>query len=321
MLDSKNPPIHIWIYNHAFYGISDQIDFCVSAFRQNGYVVSVGRQPKVAALNLVLENFSDMTKDVLINFCQKHKKKVGVVMTEHMNFIDNEIIFHGAPIATDNDYMAGGTQVHRVENLLRSHESIRALFVLGDLPELKNISEMMKGIGVHSIPFPNIELNKSYLISDKNVKNYDVLFTGVNTKYRSQILNKIKNSKTTVYSPSGFVSRNRRNALNVDAKVVLNIPQSEKWNWISSMRVMAALRSGRAAASIGTTDNSMASAACVQLDIKDGHWVEVLKDYIGDWKQMYLDMFENYSSMAEDYSQTRGFPNGVFEYWAITDGL
>ena len=85
------------------------------------------------------------------------------------------------------------------------------------------MSEIMKGFRVHSIPFPNIELNNSYLNSDKNDRNY-------------------------------------------------------------------------------------------------GHWVEVLKDYIGDWKQMYLDMFENYTSMAENYRQTRGLPKGVFEYWAITDG-
>jgi hypothetical protein len=99
------PPIHLWVYNHFFHGIGDQVSFAVMALRQHGYQVSVGQQPRHSSLNVVIEGFSSQSRDIVLEFCQSTRKRVAMIMTEHLDFEHGRIFFHGAPLGSENDYM------------------------------------------------------------------------------------------------------------------------------------------------------------------------------------------------------------------------
>lgn len=317
----KTPPIHLWIYNHPFNGISDQVEFFVSVFNQHGYPISVGRQPSNSSLNVVIENFSQQTRDVLTNYCKRSRKRVAVIMTEHLDFDSGQIFVHGDPLWSDNDYMHPATQVNRIRYLIDCMPCIRCFFVLGDLPELRNISGMLPGIDVRSIPFPRFDFVEIDDAETSSKITNELLFTGFMTDYRSSIISQLKESSFTLACPQKFVSRKNRDTMNRSAKLVLNIPQRKDWRWLSLMRVVAALRCGRATVSLGTKDNSQIAACCHQLDISDQRWLDEIKGSVNNWTSLYKTAYDNYMLMAENFERSRGFPHDMFEFWAITDHL
>lgn len=314
-------PVHLWIYNHSFYGISDQIEYFVGAFRQNGYTVSVGRKPSDMALNVVIENFSSQTRDILIKFCSQTRKRVAVIMTEHIDFVARRILIHGDPLWTDNDYMHPATQVERLSCLMSCQPYIRFFMVLGDLPELRNLANMMVGAEVRAIPFPRIDHRQHDEGGEAQRPRYDLLFSGYVTQYRERLLAEAALPGLSLAFPRKFVSRKKRDRLNRSTRIVLNLPQRESWQWLSLMRVMAALRCGRATVSLGTHDASRIAACTYQLDLYSSSWKDELKSYVADWATAYHKMYEAYCRMAGDFEQTHPFPHDMMGYWAITDRL
>ena len=105
------------------------------------------------------------------------------------------------------------------------------------------------------------------------------------------------------------------------AKLILNIPQRKEWRWLSLMRIVAALRCGRATVSLGTKDDSQITACCYQLDISDQRWLEELKEHVSNWASFYKTAYDNYMLMAEKFEHSHAFPHGMLEFWAITDRL
>ena len=313
-----NPLVHLWIYNHPFHGISDQIEYFLMIMRQNGYLVSVGREPHTDALNVVIENFSEITSRTLIDFCRTSGKRVAVIMTEHLDFIKGQIYIHGDPLYSDNDYMNPVTQVTRIKNLMDCVQFIRCFFVLGDLPELLNINDMFPGVAVRTLPFPKLEFISPDNVLQKHNSTTDFAFTGYLTKYRSVLLKQLE-TEMTVSSPGTFVSRRARDSFNRSARLALNIPQRKDWKWLSLMRVLAALRCGRATISLGTSDTSKISACCPQLDIKQVDWLEKLREYSRHWDTTYRRAYEHYEAMAIAFEQEKPFPNDLFDYWAVTE--
>lgn len=313
-----NPSVHLWIYNHPFHGISDQIEYFLMIMRQNGYLVSVGREPRTDALNVVIENFSEITSRTLIDFCHTSGKRVAVIMTEHLDFIKGQIYIHGDPLWSDNDYMNPVTQVARIKNLMDCVQHIRCFFILGDLPELLNVNDMFPGVAVRTLPFPKLELiSPDNLVQDDN-PTADLAFTGYATNYRSILLKQLE-TEMSVTCPGTFVSRRARDNFNRSARLALNIPQRKDWKWLSLMRVLAALRCGRATISLGTSDSSKISACCTQLDITQVDWVEKLREYACQWDITYRCAYENYEAMAIAFEQEKPFPNDLFDYWAVTE--
>jgi hypothetical protein len=313
------PPVHLWIYNHPFNGISDQIDFFVMALTQNGYRVSVGRQPSDSALNVVIENFTEETKQTLMAFCKATRKRIFIIMTEHIDFDGREILVHGDPLWSDNDYMHPATQLDRLKNLMECLPYLRGFLVLGDLPELRNISSMLPGMAVRSIPFPRLDWMGIDAAESYELIQNDLLFTGVLTDFRVDICAMLKKMNFSIASPKTFVSRRRRDLMNRATKVVLNIPQREGWRWLSAMRVVAALRSGRGTVSLGTTDSSRIATCCPQINIQDGEWPEILRDHLEDWSGLYGAAYESYTAMAQAFERDQGFPHDAFKYWAISE--
>lgn len=316
---SNKPSIHLWIYNHPFYGISDQVEFFVAALTQNGYPVTVGRRPSMSALNVVIENFSPETRDTLIDFCRTTKKRVAVIMTEHLDFDRGEILIHGDPLWSDNDYMHPTVQVRRIVSLFDCLPYIRCILVLGDLPELRNMSEMLPGIDIRAIPFPRLErVGDAQLAAEPSG---DLLFTGIMTDYRAELYAKLNAGRFAVAFPKKFVSRKARDALNRSVKMVLNMPQRRDWRWLSLMRIVAALRCGRATVSLGTRDDSKIAACTYQIDMAHDDWMNTLSEHVDQWADRYRAAYEHYVCMAEAFERTRCFPHDMFDFWAVTDGF
>src|SRR3972149_10115312 len=128
MHTSNKPPIHLWVYNHPFTGISDQVEFFFAALRQHGYSVSMGRQPSDLALNVVIENFTAHSGGVLMDYCRSSRKRVAVIMTEHLDFDAGQIFIHGDPMWSDNDYMQPATQLNRIRYLMDCLPYLRCFF-------------------------------------------------------------------------------------------------------------------------------------------------------------------------------------------------
>lgn len=314
------PPVHLWVYNHPFSGISDQVIFFVTALQQKGYTVSVGRQPRPSSLNVIIEGFSlRRNRDVLMEFCQSSRKRVAVIMTEHFDIENGQILFHGAPLGSANDYMHPNTILMRIKHLLECLPYVRCFFVLGDLPELRNISSMLPGLSARAIPFPDLSSIPCQDIGNVFDTVHDLVFTGAVTEYRVKLLSLLEAEGLSVVCPQRFVSRNRRNAINRSGKVIVNIPQRHGWHWLSLMRIIAGLQTGRATVSLGTQDASHIASCCTQLDIRDHDWVSTVKHCVDDWKDLYIRNLANYSAMAKKFEDERPFPHDVFEYWSITD--
>lgn len=313
------PPIHLWLYNHPVSLISDQVSFAVMALRQHGYPVSVGRRPRLSSLNVVIEGFSSRNRDILLDFCQSSRKRVAVIMTEHLDIEHGRILFHGIPLGTENDYMHPATILARIKHLLECLSYIRCFFVLGDLPELRNMSTMLPGLDVRAIPFPKLDGVSSKDIDRSSEAVNDLVFTGGMTDYRVNLVGRLQAKGLSVVCPQAYVSRKRRDAMNRSAKVIMNIPQRKGWRWLSLMRIIAGLQTGRATVSLGTHDASHIASCCTQLDIRKRDWISEVKQCVDDWKSLYYRDAVNYSLMAKKFEQERPFPHDVFEYWSITD--
>jgi hypothetical protein len=310
------PPVHLWIYNHPIVGISDQVEFFMSTMQQNGFHVTVGRKPRSDALNVVIENFSDPTARILINFCQATGKRVAVIMTEHLDFVEREIRIHGVPLLNDNDYMHPATQAARIKCLMDCVCHIRGFLVLGDLPELLNIGEMMPGLALRTLPFPAIEAPAREPGWARLPA--DLVFTGKVTGYRAELLAQLE-PILTVHYPSEFLSRKARDRFSQSGRLVLNLPQRVDWQWLSLMRIIAGLRCGRATVSLGTADRSQIAACCVQLDIAQPGWELRLRDMTLRPGEIFAKMLRQYQAMAEDFAASHPFPGDFFDYWAVTE--
>ena len=321
MESSRKPPVHLWVFNHPFTGISDQVEFFVSALRQNGYVVTVGKRPSRTSLNVVIENFSPTSKKILADFCVATRKRVAVIMTEHLDFENGQLFIHGDPLWSDNDYMHPATQITRIRYLFDCLPFIRCFLVLGDLPELANISTVLPGIDVRSISFPDISPVEPKDRASANESMTDLLFTGFITNHRASIISLLRERSFSLACPEKFVSKKNRDAMNQGAKLILNIPQRRDWRWLSLMRVIAALRCGRATVSLGTRDNSEISNCCFQLDLSSERWTEQLRQSTSEWKFLYKSAHEDYMTMKTRFEISHPFPHDMLEFWAITDRL
>ncbi|GLK87737.1 hypothetical protein [Pseudomonas turukhanskensis] len=313
-LDCK-PGIHIWVFNHAYFGISDQVDFLTLALQQQGYSVSVGNQPRAERLNIVIENFSERSRDTLMAFCKAHGKRVAVVMTEHLDFVDEQIRIHGEPLWSNNDYMHPATQVARIRHLFECLPYICSFLVLGDLPELLNIHRLVPGVAVRTINFPNLAFEPG---TTQHI-DQDLLFTGVVTQYRGEILELLRLEGFALACPGQFLPHEQRDTLNRSARLVLNIPQRVDWPWLSLMRVIPALRVGRVTVSLGTADTSQIASCCLQLDLSAQDWLEQLRHHIANAVPLYGRMHANYQAMAQAFARQWPFPHDMFIGWQMTD--
>ena len=319
IIEGLSFPMHLWIYNHPFRGISDQIGFFSSVFCRYGYTVTVGRRPRRDALNVVIENFDRESRSILESFCRATGKRVAVIMTEHLDFIAEQLHVHGNPLSSDNDYMHPVTQVARIRNLIECLPYIRSFFVLGDLPRLQNLHQVVHGMDIRWLPFPELCL-EDIALRPQNAR-HDLLFTGRVTEYRSNLLGLLQGLGLQAICPHKTVSHKRRNELNRRAKIVLNLPQRKGWPWLSLMRIIAALRCGRATISLETDDASEIAACAYQVSLSQSAWEDRLKDHLVHWRERFEEALTNYQDMSRSFAERHPFPHDMLEFWAVTDRL
>lgn len=306
------PPLHLWVYNHPLQGISDQMEFFFLIMRQHGYPVSMSRKPKLDALNVVIENFSETSSQTLIDFCERTGKRVALIMTEHLDLQGGELFIHGERLWNDNDYMHPATQVARIKNLMDCVPWLRAIFVLGDLPQLEGSERMFPGVPVRAMPFPALPCVEL----EKHTPSHDFVFTGALTAFREQVLLSVA-ARHSLAHTTRFLPRRGRDQLNATARIVLNIPQRPGWRWLSLMRIIAALRYGRATVSIATADTSCIARCCFQLE--ELQWEGRIGDLLADWRESYVTAHERYEAMRTDFANEHGFPSDLIEYWALLE--
>lgn len=314
---TNTPPVHLWLFNHPFHGISDQVDFFRLTMMQHGYKVTLGKTPRLDALNVAIENFSDKTSTILTDFCMQTNKRIAIIMTEHIDFVKQKIMIHGLPLWNKNDYMHPATQIARLKNLMSCIPHIRCFLVLGDLPKLGNFSSMLPGIPVRNIPFPCLNKKKEHMLKEDQIK-FDAVFTGVITQHRKELLAKLEKN-VPVNCPQKFLNHLARNALNRSSKIILNIPQRVGWSWLSLMRIIAGLKCGRASISLGTKDDSKIASCCIQLDTADDEWVKLLQHHIEEYKNAYENAIDQYGEMADAFEKAHEFPHDLFEFWQIIE--
>ena len=306
------PAVHLWIYNHPLNGISDQIEFFFLIMRQHGYPLTMSRKPRLDALNVVIENFSESSSQELIDFCEKTGKRVSVIMTEHLDLHEGELIFHGEPLGASSDYMHPATQMARIKNLMDCITCIRSFFVLGDLPQLIGADRMFPGVACRFMPFPRLEKVRP----ETGIVESDLAFTGALTTFRKELLDRLRHQFTVSY-PSHFLSRHGRDKFNQASRIVLNVPQRPGWKWLSLMRIIAALRCGRAAVSVETSDTSHIAQCCTQLPIQE--FEAGIGDFIANWQDAYGEMFNKYETMRQHFASEHPFPSDIFAYWALLE--
>lgn len=306
------PPLHLWIYNHPMVGISDQLEFFLLIMKQHDYSVSCSRKPRLDALNVVIENFSENSSQTLIDFCEQTGKRVALIMTEHLDLQNGEILIHGERLWNNNDYMHPAMQAARVKNLMDCLPYLRTLWVLGDLPQLKGADQIFPGLAVRRLPFPTLPL----VDVASHAPEVDFIFTGIVTAFREQRLRAIAATHSLKHTTQ-LVSRNSRDQMNKTARWILNIPQRSDWRWLSLMRVFAALRCGRATVSLATQDTSRIASCCLQLDEAD--WASRIGHLLADWRQSYWDAHQRYEDMRSDFAKEHRFPSDLIEYWSLLE--
>lgn len=311
----NKPKIRLWIFNNPIRGITDQLDFLRFSLQSAGYVVSISNHPAPDALNVLIENLNEKTYPELEKFCKATGKRVAVVMTEHVDFVDRGIYFHGLPFNIPTEYMHAMTRRVRLLHLLIAKQHLRAFFRLGDLPALIGLDDMFPGIPIATLPFPQIPVQDRALGVNANM-THDLVFTGALTSYRRHVLD-LLGQQFNILVADKQVSRRRRDAMTAQAKAVLNIPQDADWRWISSMRIMAAWRCGRPVVNVGLGMEGILGPCCLNVapELKEFGLVRKLLEEP-------LSAFQRQKAAYDCYVMSEGngvFPDALFRTWAITE--
>ena len=314
---SPRPNIRLWVFNHCIKGITDQIDFFVSSCKQEGYFVTVSRQPCKNSLNVIVEGLCEKRIGIITGFCREARKKIAVIMTEHFDYTGGKLLVHGI----QSDYIADGELALRARMLADSKELTKSFLTMGDLPKLQSIGQYLPSIPLKRIPFPKLEFTRTEEREEQGDFRQELVFTGTMTKHRAHVLDAVRSEGLPIYHPGRMLSQKKKDKLNKEAKIVVNIPQNETWRWLSPMRIFAALRMGRATVSLGTADNSMISNCTLQLNPRDENWLKTLRGCCADWRDMYAEAHQSYSEMAATYKKENGFPHELFNDWGNEEGV
>ena len=310
--------IHVCLFNiHHINYVVDQVEFILAAFKQNGYQVTVGNEFKDDALNLLIECFDELLNknkgesdvEKIINYCEQNNKKVAVIMTEHIDYIDRKIHAYSVPLDKIDETHYNPLIKPRILSLLTISPYIKHIFTLGEFPKLKNFQEMM-GKAPIVIPYPKIEK-----VHHNDDVEYDFIFSGRDTKYRSQALDEIAKMSFSVKNNAyqNILTRKKRNKLISKAKVNLNIPQDENWRYPSSLRIILALSLGK-----------------LTISVEDGGMEEDVESFYAKVSPNNLSELESYLKQPQVYYQKylevyneivskAVFPHDHFRIWGETE--
>ena len=310
---AAKPDVNLWVFNHPLRYITEQVEFFCSALRENGYRVKVSNRPSPSSLNVLIENFQTAAVGPVVEFCRAFEKRVAVILTEHLDFVDGQILFHGTRLHSRDDYMLPMVKMERLSNLMILRAQIRCFLRLGDLPKLINVENMIPGIPVRTVPFPTVVPTDRSALDRPGGPDVDFAFTGQMTDYRKRILDRLRRD-FKVLSGSDIVPRRRRDAMNARARLVLNIPQSPRWPWLSTMRVLAALRCRRATLALGECEESAITPSCLRLNEEELTSTRV-RHALEHYEEEFRTRLAGYEALVRS-GLNPPFPHGEFELWA-----
>jgi hypothetical protein len=313
------PKIHLCLINiHHINYVIDQLEFVLSVFKKNNYQVSVGNEFKDDALNILIECFDEIPNkstgsdiEKIISYCEQNNKKVAVIMTEHIDYIGGKVYAYSVPLDNIDSTHYNPLIKSRILSLLTLSPYIKYIFTLGEFPKLINFCEMF-GKSPMVIPYPKIEK-----IRCEDSPEYDFIFSGRDTEYRSQAIDKIKKTSFSVKDNAyqKILVRRSRNKLISKAKINLNIPQDQNWRYPSTLRIILALSLGKMSISLEneTTDQD-GESFYAKVGLNNLHELE---PYLKQYDLYYEKFLENYNKIA-----SKGlFPKDHFKIWGEAEGV
>jgi len=293
------PKINLCTFNVTRVGIFDQIWFAKELFFQNGYEFLCTNALRPDCLNLLIENFVDEDIETLSSFARRFKKKIGVIMTEHIELEAEGFTFGGAQL-TDMEYIRNKKE--RLFGLLSITDYAFGYFTFGDLPKLHTWNRILPGHRPYHLPYPSIHKTTA----QPTRPDYDIVFTGVLTPHRKSVLRELA-KKYRVRQSELTKTEEERAAHYAKAKIAVTVPQTKDWRWISPMRVLFGLRAGLATIDLGQ-DHTTTFARSVLSELE----IERAVTHPGAAFEQQLQSYARFVQSPENGP----FPSGIFDLWA-----
>jgi hypothetical protein len=297
--------INLCIFNHPrrFSGILDQLWFARETFGQHGYELVCSNTLRPDCINLLIENFIETDVDVIASFCRRFDKKIGIVMTEHVELEKEGFLFAGAPVERPAEYIHNRQQ--RLFSLLSLTDCVFSFFTLGELPELRTWGEITPAHKVFRLPFPSV----GKVAARRARCEYDIVFTGTLTRYRETVLSEIAKKYRVIQSSIGETEWERVE-LYARSKIAVNISQDEDWKWISPMRVLFGLRLGVSTVHLGPSDNTMFTKLMMERNDLD--------TAVRDYESLFQQQFIAYETFVKSEFNSR-FPHELINSWGALE--
>lgn len=309
--------VNLCLFNNPLAGVTDQVFFIEAALRNRGFAVFLSDRLRIDALNLVIENYRPAAEgcnfqEAVGAFCRRFDKRVGIVMTEHIERRGRDILFDGTPLE-DPGYI--GNKLSRFFGLLSQAQHAFGFFTLGPLPELQTFGDIFLQHDLYRLPFPALDLPPPRREEPparplRRRAEYDFVFTGAMTPYRAELLAGLNRRFRVLVSAQ--VAEPKRAELYRQASVALNIPQDSSWSWISPMRVMFGLRMGRPTINVGGSLLRGEFDRAIPMDLEP-------EAALADPAGLYLRQKEGYLRLAQEGE--RRFPEQALRLWATMEKL
>ena len=309
------PPIRLWAQRSEAMFNADHYAFLRDSFTAAGYSdFSISPHPRDDALNLVIEYFPPHKRPVYWDYFQAKGKRIGIIMTEHIDWQDGNILFHGRPLDAEDNYLTNKSKYDRIKGIQSLLEVTACYLRLGELPELKNYPEIFPGPVLYPLPYPAINPVSRRQTGQAEGYDFDLAFVGFMTDYREEVTAQLK-THFHVGAHRRTLSRHQRDAFHSRAKIVLNIPQRPDWLWPSPLRIYAALRAQRGTIHIGANPIGVSPKFCAVMPPDEGMLAKQLMDWIENPTGFYKDCLDRYNKFIQ--SEENGtFPHHIFEEWA-----
>lgn len=295
--------IHLNLFN--FKGninlISGQLDFLAKFCSKNDIKLTISNSFKKNIYNILIENFTFFDVQKIREFCVSESTKVGVIMTEHIDYIDTNFYFHGNNILEanfSNDYFSGLYSHLRFNSLLSIIDVVDNFIVLGHLPFLTNMDKVFPHIQKVNIPYDVIEF--------KNIKSepeYDFIFFGFITPYRKKILDILRKNYSIYFKDN--ISTPLLKKTIIKAKVCIHIAQDPQWQWSSPVRLIQSISNGRCLVEFGSygsvTGGDIVSDIIEVINPTDNHSIKNILNNHAFYLKKQINKFYDLNKKMDSY--------------------
>ena len=310
--------VHLTTFNHTSppFPIVDQIRFLKRVFRHLHIEFAWGPGFSQSALNLFIENAKDAELAVVDRFNLATGKRLGVILTEHVQHKDGQLYFNTIPSKGNftDDYLGAGESFTRLRYVLGSLDYTRKFYTLGDYPSVQFLEDLKISRAAVPIAFPPV-LPKS---ADRRARTHDLVFTGHVTAFRAGLM-KTLGSRFSLATLPVRANERERARLYRDGAFILNIPQNARWKWSSPMRILAGLSYGRTTVSIRTQAGSEIDAFVRHFD-EDQAIDGIAALLENDPSAIEAKTIAAYNAAMSPASRWTAFGQDLAD-WAVEEGL